>query len=177
MAESSQSPETTYLQAEATPRVEFFQAEEIQTVVQKFTDFPLADMAAAFDSTFEALIPFLAAQGITPTGPPFSLQLVMPGENATFEVGVPIGQPLSEPTTTESGATLEPSTLPAGPAARLSVLGSHDSIGEAWGAFLQAIGDAGKQPTLPFWEVYVTEPTPETDPDTLRTDLFSSVSR
>ena len=26
---------------------------------------------------------------------------------------------------------------------------------------------------MPFWEVYTTEPTPDMDPATLRTDLFT----
>ncbi|MGP6174320.1 GyrI-like domain-containing protein [Corynebacterium sp. A21] len=176
MAESARSPKSTYLQAEATSQVEFFEAEEILTVVQKFDNLPLSEMGGAFDSTFGALFPFLAAQGITPTGPAFSLHHEMPRENATFEVGIPVNQPLREAIITESGATLESSTLPTGRIARVSSIGSYDNLGESWGAFMKAIGDAGEHPELPFWEVYVTEPAPETDPDTLRTDLYCPVS-
>ena len=35
-----------------------------------------------------------------------------------------------------------------------------------------AIGGMGRAPGSPFWEVYVTEPSPDMDPATLRTDLF-----
>ena len=31
----------------------------------------------------------------------------------------------------------------------------------------------GREPAFPFWEVYVTEPTPDADPASLRTDLFT----
>ena len=31
---------------------------------------------------------------------------------------------------------------------------------------------AGRAPAFPFWEVYVTEPTPDVDPGSMRTDLF-----
>lgn len=36
---------------------------------------------------------------------------------------------------------------------------------------MQQVAADGRQPALPFWEVYVTEPSPEMDPATLRTDL------
>jgi hypothetical protein len=38
---------------------------------------------------------------------------------------------------------------------------------------MQAVTDSGNQPALPFWEIYVTEPSPEADPSTMRTDLVT----
>ena len=35
---------------------------------------------------------------------------------------------------------------------------------------------ADKAPAFPFWEVYVTEPSPDMDPATLRTDLVTLVT-
>lgn len=34
----------------------------------------------------------------------------------------------------------------------------------------------GEHPSLPFWEIYVTEPRPHMDPATLRTDLVTALS-
>lgn len=33
-----------------------------------------------------------------------------------------------------------------------------------------------KHPSLPLWEIYVTEPRPDMDPATLRTDLVTALS-
>ena len=38
------------------------------------------------------------------------------------------------------------------------------------------VAAAGETPELPFWEVYVTEPSPEMDPADLRTDLFTRLA-
>ena len=59
--------------------------------------------------------------------------------------------------------------------AAISHLGGYDGLGQAWDEFMAAVERSGASPRLPFWEVYVTEPSPETDPATMRTDLFTFV--
>ena len=55
-------------------------------------------------------------------------------------------------------------------------MGSYDELGRSWQRLTTWIAEQGLQPAGPMWEVYVTEPTPETDPVTLRTDLFCIVA-
>lgn len=160
---------------EVITEVEFVDVEELPTVVQKVTDHPMEDMASVFDSTFTELIPLLQVEGIQPVGAAFSLHHRMPTDTATFEVGFPVDKPLDQAVTTDSGIVLEPSTLPAGKIARISHVGPYDDLGQAWGAFMEAVAAAGKQPELPFWEIYVTEPAPDMDPSTLRTDLVTTI--
>jgi effector-binding domain-containing protein len=38
---------------------------------------------------------------------------------------------------------------------------------------MEALAAGGTPPGTPFWEVYVTEPSPDMNPATLRTDLFT----
>lgn len=166
----------SHFHAEPAHSIEFVQTDEIQTIVQKATDHPMARMSEVFDSTYSALIPLLQAEGIQPIGPGFSLHHRLPTDSATFEVGLPVNTPLDSSRNTDSGVLLEPSTIPGGQIARISHIGSFDGLGEAWGAFMEAIAAAGKEPLLPFWEIYVTEPTPDIDPTTLRTDLVSLVN-
>ena len=71
---------------------------------------------------------------------------------------------------------LTASELPAGTIARTTYVGGYDGLGAAWGAFLGEIGASGRAPDVPFWEVYVTEPSPDADPATMRTDLFTRVT-
>ncbi|MDI3330591.1 MAG: GyrI-like domain-containing protein [Micrococcus sp.] len=148
-------------------------APEVPTVVNVATDYPMDRMAEIFDSTFTALFPALGELGIQPVGPAFALHTRMPTETVDFEVGIPVDRPLTEATTADTGLTLTPSRLPGGRIAIISHLGSYDGLAEAWGRFMQAVADSGHQPGLPFWEIYVTEPSPEADPATMRTDLVT----
>lgn len=166
----------SYFHAELTDTVEFLEVDEIQTIVQKATDHPMAEMAEVFDSTFTELGPLLQAEGIQPAGPAFSLHHRQPTDSATFEVGFPVDKRLDAARSTESGVVLAPSIIPGGQIARISYVGSFDGLPDAWGAFMQAIAAAGKQPLIPLWEIYLTEPTPDMDPTTLRTDIFTRVN-
>lgn len=165
-----------YFMSEPVPEAEFIEVDAYDTVVVTFTDYPMHEMTSAFDSSFAAVFPVLEQEGITPVGPAFALYHRMPTDTATFEVGIPVDKPLANPITTESGLEVKPSILPAGNVARISYFGPYDAMGDGWGAFMYAISAAGKQPDLPFWELYVTEPTPDIDPATLRTDLVVKVT-
>ncbi|MGO1884155.1 MAG: GyrI-like domain-containing protein [Citricoccus sp.] len=167
---------TPYFLADPYTEVTFLEAPEAPTVVSAFADFPMADMASAFDSTFSALFPVLSAHGVQPVGPAFSLQTRMPSETVDMEIGFPVDLALAEAVPTEAGLTLQPSRLPAGRVAIVSHLGSYDGLGAAWGAFMQAVAEAGHEPVLPFWEFYVTEPSPEADPASMRTDLITLIN-
>lgn len=155
--------------------VEYTDATARPTVVAREPDYPMASLTTLFDSTFSALFPALAERGITPVGAPFALYHRAPDTTVDIEVGIPVESALPEPITV-GDVVLSPSTLPAGTVASTSYVGPYDGLGEAWGAFMRAIGDAGRNPALPFWEVYVTEPDPDMDPSTLRTDLFILVT-
>lgn len=135
----------------------------------------MSDMATVFDSTFEAIGPMIGDGSIRPIGSGFALHHRQPTETATFEVGLPVDTPMATSQAADNGVVLEASTIPGGQIARVSHTGPYDDLPEAWGAFVQAITDAGKNILLPFWEVYVTEPMPDGDPSTLRTDLFALI--
>ncbi|MFD0865817.1 GyrI-like domain-containing protein [Tessaracoccus lubricantis] len=168
MTESQPAP---YYEGPPRSEVEFLEAAEIPTVVQKFKDHPLAAMPQAIDEAASALFPALEAEGLRPAGPVFVLYERMPDVNATFEVGVPVDRPLTATVPTPSGAWLEGSVLPGGAIATVSHVGSYDRLGEAWGAFLETVESAHRKAGLPFWEIYMTEPTPEADPESMRTEL------
>lgn len=146
---------------------------EIPTAVVKFTNWAMARMEEAFDTTFSELPAALAHRNLAPAGPAFSLHHRMPDDTADFEVGLPLSAPLETAIETPEGLRIEPSWLPGGRAAALSALGGYDRLPEAWAGLLEAVAAAGAEPELPFWEVYVTEPSPEADPESMRTDLFT----
>ena len=127
-------------------------------------------MPAIFDETFAALVPALAEAGVQIAGPAISLHHRMPGATMTFEVGFPVAAPL-DGQLEAGGITFLPSSMPATQVATVSHLGGYDGLGDAWGRLMQQVAADGHQPALPFWEVYVTEPSRDMDPATLRTDL------
>lgn len=123
-------------------------------------------MAAFYDSSFGQVAEVLAAQGVTPTGGAFGYYLSVPTNQVELEVGFTTATPV-----TPQGE-VSPSELPAGTVARATHAGAYDGLAGSWGALMTWVHEQGRTPAGPMWEVYVTEPTPDTDPDTLRTDLY-----
>lgn len=62
------------------------------------------------------------------------------------------------------------------PTAVTSYIGPYEGLGEEWGRMMGEIAARGLAPGMPCWESYVTDPTPDTDPATLRTDLYCLVA-
>lgn len=149
------------------------EAPEVLTAVVSQQDYPMHAMPALMDGTFSHLAAALAEVGVHPIGPAFALHHRAPVSTADLEVGFPVDAPLTQTLTLPSGYEVTGSRIPAGRVGWTSHLGGYGGLAEAWGAFTAALGEAGEQMAHPFWEFYVTEPTPETDPATLRTDLFS----
>lgn len=149
------------------------QAPEVPTAVVSRHGFPMYEMAALMDGTFSHLATALSEAGITPIGPALALHHRMPVDTADLEVGFPVDAPLTETLTLPSGYEVTGSVLPAGRVGAVSHVGPYGGLAESWGAFTQDLGEAGEQLTYPFWELYVTEPSPEADPAAMRTDLFS----
>lgn len=151
-------------------QVTYLTTQQIPTVVRKAEEVLPDDLPGIFDESFTALVPALQEQGIQIAGPAFSLHHRMPGATMTFELGFPVAAPL-DGELEAGGITFYPSSMPATQVATISHLGGYDGLSGAWGALMQQVGADGRQPALPFWEVYVTEPSPDMDPSTLRTDL------
>lgn len=153
--------------------VSYLVTQQIPTVVRLAQDVAPDGMPAIFDETFAALVPALAEAGVQIAGPAISLHHRMPGATMTFEAGFPVAAPL-DGQLEAGGITFLPSSMPATQVATVSHLGGYDGLGDAWGRLMQQVAADGHQPALPFWEVYVTEPSPDLDPATLRTDLVLS---
>ncbi len=115
-------------------------------------------------------LPVTSSQDIAITGPAFALYHGAPSDAADLEVGFPTEHPV-EPTD-----GVEIGSRPAGRAARLVHHGSYDELGSSWQQLERWMRAQGLEPANSFWEVYVTEPTPEMDPADLRTELIWPVS-
>ena len=135
------------------------------TAVVKHAGVSIADLPSLFDAGFMAI----ATSGAQIVGPAFALYRGNPASSLDIEIGFPVVAPLASPV---SGPQLvEPSTLPGGRALTLSHFGSYDSLHEGWERLMAEPTTRESAPSC-YFEVYVTEPTPDADPATLRTDLY-----
>lgn len=147
---------------------------ELSTAVATVTDVATSDLAGHFDRIFSAHMDAIDAGHFTPAGPALLLYHRITDEAPPVmdgEVGFWVNEPLARPVEI-NGVTVRGSTVPAGEVMALTYLGGYDGLRGAWATLMAAIKEAGREPSAPFWEVYVTEPSPDADPATLRTDLY-----
>jgi effector-binding domain-containing protein len=130
----------------------------------------MSELANFYDTAFRALTETLAAQGISPAGPAFGLYHGAPTETTDVEAGFATVRAVDR-----AGEVIA-SSLPGGRVARVVHHGSYDALGESWGRLHAWVVGQGLQPGDVMWEVYVTEPTPDTDPAELRTELNLTVN-
>ncbi|MDT0300710.1 GyrI-like domain-containing protein [Streptomonospora wellingtoniae] len=123
------------------------------------------DLPAFFDSSFRTLAPAIAAQGVQITGPAFGLFRGMPSEPVDIEVGFPTDHPV------DPSGDVAPGSLPAGRVARMVHAGGFDKLADSWARLFAWVGDQGHTPATIQWEVYLTEPSPDMNPDDLRVEL------
>jgi effector-binding domain-containing protein len=143
--------------------------EPVTTAVVKGTISP-KEVRDFFDRSFSILGEVIAAQGVTITGPAFGLYRGIPDETMDVEVGYPTDRPM------EPNGSAEASELPGGRVVRVVHAGSYDGLGDAWQRLGGWIAEQGLAPSERYWEVYVTEPSPDMDPAELRTELNWPVS-
>ena len=143
---------------------------ERQTIVARFDDVTMADIRTIMDTGFSAVGQVLQELGVQPVGGAFSKYDGDPSQTFSIELGFPVAEALDEPRNVRDVVVI-PSSLPAGRVATVSHVGGYEALGEAWGSFMAWLRQQDVTLGQGFWEVYVTEPDPEADPATVRTDL------
>jgi len=147
---------------------------EQPTAVVRANAYPMADLPKLFDPAFQTLATLMGERAFTPVGPAFALYHSQPGETVDIEIGFPVESALEGPVERDD-LVVEPSTIPAARAAVQSHFGGYDGLWKAWPSLIDWATAQGETPTFPFYEVYVTQPAPDSDPETLRTDLVLPV--
>lgn len=107
----------------------------------------------------------LSAQGISPTGPPFTRYHPLEEGKFSVEAGF-----TTSGTFTAIGQVV-PSTLPGGSAAVMTYLGPYDEMEAAYRELEEWISRQGGTPTGDPWEVYFSDPAQEPDPQKWRTEI------
>lgn len=158
-----------FLTAPARTSVEIFDIPAVTAVVVKAKGWQTSKIRELFDTGFSSL-----ATAVQPAGPAYALYTRQPSDTVDIEIGFPSKTALIAPIPAQK-VTLEPGEIPAGKVACLSHVGSFEDLPQAYEELLAQIKQQGMTPQLPFFEVYVTEPSPDMDPAEMRTDIYSYV--
>lgn len=126
---------------------------------------PADELVPLFDRAYGQVAAVVSDQAIGIAGPAFALYHREPGETVDLEIGFPVGRAV------RPDSQVRPGELPAGRVARVVHRGAFDQLGASWGRLRSWIAEQGLTPGGQFWEVYLTEPSPEMDPADLRTEL------
>lgn len=126
---------------------------------------PRSEIGAAMGPAFGELFAALAAQGVSPAGPPFALHHRMTDEVFDFDLAVPVAKPVTPVGRVENGER------PAARVARTVLRGPYEFLPEAWGAFMRWIAAQNLTHDVWLWEVYARGPESSPDPSTWRTEL------
>lgn len=126
---------------------------------------PLAGLSGFFDDAFRRLPTAITAQGVTITGAAFALYRAFSPDRVDLEAGFTtdgVIEPVDD---------VVPASLPGGRIARVVHAGGFDGLAGSWQRLHEWIGAQGLRPGAVWWEVYLTQPSPEMDPADLRTEL------
>lgn len=127
---------------------------------------PMSELPAFFDRSFRALSAALGASGTAPSGPAFAYYVRQPAEACDLEVGFPVDGQI-QPTD-----DVVRSRLPSGRVATVVHEGGYDGLQQSWSRLQDWVAEQGLIPAGGFWEVYLTEPTPDGNPADNRTALY-----
>jgi effector-binding domain-containing protein len=130
---------------------------------------PRQELVNFFDRPFSSVAGVLSDQDIAIESPAFARYHRPPAEDVDLEVGFVTARAVRPVGEVRAGS------LPGGRVARLVHQGGYDQLGASWGRLGSWIDAQGLTPGRDLWEVYVTQPSPEMDPATLRTELNWSI--
>lgn len=143
------------------------EGQAIPTAVIRHEGVTIAELRELFDSAYPEVALAAGAQSNPPAGPALSLYEGDVTRRFNVEIGFPLAAALEQP----QGEVIA-SELPGGRVGVLSHVGPYEELPQAWERLLAWVAAESRTPGPRFGEIYVTEPGPETDPATLRTDLF-----
>ena len=126
---------------------------------------PRAEIIHVMGPAIAEVMSTLTAQNIVPDGPCFSYHLRRPTDTFDFEVGFPVGTPVTATGRVKMGK------LPAAKIARTVYRGGYEGLGAAWGEFLSWIEAEGLSAKDSLWESYASGPESSPDPEQWRTEL------
>jgi effector-binding domain-containing protein len=138
--------------------------EELDTAVEMAT-LSVPEIGPFVGRAYRDVASYLERKGAGPAGPPFARYHRVADDQFEVEAGFPASTPVA------GEGDVEPSDLPAGPAAVTLYVGPYDEIAPAYDALTTWIAEHGGEPSGDPWEIYFDDPTSQPDPAQLRTEI------
>jgi effector-binding domain-containing protein len=148
----------------ATNRIELTQLRTQHTASVRET-IRQDDLTDALGRMYQLVGAALARQRVSSAGPRFARYHAF-AETVDLEAGMIVPAPI------QPDGQVQPSTLPAGPAARTVHVGSYETLEASYAALAAWQERAGRTQNGGPWEVYVTDPSTEPDPARWRTEIL-----
>jgi effector-binding domain-containing protein len=139
---------------------------EAMTVAVRRETIQMANIRDFFDGVYGAVAEAVTGQGARLTGPAFAAYRGAPAETVEVAAGFPTDRPI------EAVSGVEAFELPGGTAVRHIHRGSYEGLSGAYEDALAWVAERGLAPAELYWEVYVTEPTPDGDPADMVTEIY-----
>lgn len=108
---------------------------------------------------------YLEGAGASPAGAPFARFFDYAEDEADFEAGFPLSEPVSGEGRIAAGE------LPGGLAAVTTHIGPYEGLQDTHAAMGEWVLANGHDPSGPVWEIYLTGPVDEEDSSEWRTEV------
>lgn len=130
-----------------------------------------ADLAEAMGRMFQTVSAALSDQGVAAASAPFARYHAM-GDVVDLEAGVIVTDPI------QPAGPVQPGELPAGPAAIAVHTGTYERLGATHAAMRRWLeANPSQQPNGGPWELYITDPATEPDPNRWMTEVIYPLKR
>jgi effector-binding domain-containing protein len=107
--------------------------------------------------------------GATAAGPPFARHYESSGATVDFEAGVPVVEPVA------GKGRIKPGTLPGGDTATIVHVGPYQELPRSYAVLEEWFETHGREVGDAMWEVYLTDPGVEPDPQKWRSQVFWAI--
>lgn len=114
---------------------------------------------------FPEVASYLEGTGASAAGPPFARFFDFTEDEADFEAGFPVAEPIAGEGRIAAGE------LPGGLAAVTTHVGPYEGLQDTHAAIGEWVLANGHDPSGPVWEVYATDPREEPDRSKWRTEV------
>ncbi len=132
--------------------------------------FPANQLGDKFGEFYGKIEKYMEENNSLPTGPPFGIYHSFSAKSVELEAGYP--SDLAPPDNSE----IHQMKTYGGKAVMTVFKGHYDGLKNAWKEFADTFDNAGYKYTAPCFEVYITDPSKETDPGKWITELYTPIN-
>jgi effector-binding domain-containing protein len=129
-----------------------------------------AELSQAIGQRLPAVWRYVREVGGMIAGPPFTRYHAVEGDRVDLEAGLPVRSALPPK------GEIKPRELPGGEAAVVTHVGPYEGLPATGAALAKWVAARGRTAAGPNWELYVTDPGAEPNPEKWRTEIVKPLA-